>query len=112
VEAGEISPESRERGVTKVRVMEVYTYICGYIPLLNMSRRTQVTLTDRQHSFLLTESFRTGLSVAELVRRAIDGTYRPQLRPKVRGFELSAGFWKHPDAAIVGRRPGRRLFEH
>jgi hypothetical protein len=77
-----------------------------------MSRKTQITLTDRQHAFLVTESFRTGLPMAELVRRAIDGTYRAGLYPRsVRGFEVTAGLWKRPDAAAVGRQPGRRLSE-
>jgi hypothetical protein len=79
--------------------MEVYTYI--------MSRRTQVTLTDRQHAFLVSEAVRTGLSLAELVRRAVDGTYRPHLRPKVAGLELSLALWRRPDAAVAGRRPAR-----
>ena len=65
-------------------------------------------LTDRQHAFLCDESLRTGLSMGELVRRAIDATYRPEQRPRVRGFELSVGVWHEPDAAIVGRRPPRR----
>ncbi|HWL34179.1 MAG TPA: hypothetical protein VNP89_11305 [Gaiellaceae bacterium] len=69
-----------------------------------MSRRTQITLTDRQHDFLLDESIRTSLSLAELVRRAVDRTYRPESRPTVRGIELSVGLWRKPDAAIVGRR--------
>ena len=76
-----------------------------------MSRRTQIHLTDRQHAFLVGESERTGLPMAELVRRAIDRVYRPEARPRVRGYEISAGWWSRPDAAIVGRRPGRRLFE-
>jgi len=76
-----------------------------------MSRKTQLTLTDRQHAFLIGESVRTGLSMAELVRRAIDRVYRPALRPKVPGYELSLGLWKRPDAAIVGRRTERRLTE-
>ena len=74
-----------------------------------MSRKTQLTLTDGQHAYLVGESARTGLSMAELVRRAIDRVYRPEQRPKVPGYELSVGLWKRPDAAIVGRRPGRRL---
>jgi hypothetical protein len=74
-----------------------------------MSRRTQITLSDRQHAYLLGESVRTGLSLAELVRRAIDGTYRPHSRPRVSGLELSLGVWTRPDAAIVGRRRARRL---
>jgi hypothetical protein len=74
-----------------------------------MSRRTQIVLTDRQHAFLCSESARTGLPLAELVRRAIDGTYRPHERETVRGYELSLGLWKRPDAAVVGRRPPGRL---
>jgi hypothetical protein len=84
-----------------------YTYINGYIPR-HMSRRTQVTFTDRQHAFLLNESARSGLSMAELVRRAVDLTFRPQVRPRIRGVEVSLGVWPRPDAALVGRRPPRR----
>ena len=73
-----------------------------------MSRKTQLTLTDGQHEFLMTESYRTGLSMAELVRRAIDATYRPHARPKLRGFELAAAIYRRPDAAVVARRPRRR----
>ena len=68
-----------------------------------------MTLTDRQHAFLLDESGRTGLSLAELVRRAIDGTYRPHDRRRLQGVELSVGLWRRPDAAVVGRRPPGRL---
>jgi hypothetical protein len=85
----------------------VYTYIYVYIHLHHVSRRTQITLSDRQHAFLLDESGRTGLPLAELVRRAIDSTYRPEARSRVRGFEVSLGLWERPDAAIVGRRPRR-----
>jgi hypothetical protein len=73
-----------------------------------MSRRTQITLTDRQHAFLRDEARRTGLSLAELVRRAVDHSYRPFERPIVRGYELSIGAWRRPDAAVVGRRGGPR----
>jgi hypothetical protein len=69
-----------------------------------MSRRTQITLSDRQHALLVDESKRTGLSLAELVRRSVDRVYRPHARPRVRGFELSVGLWREPDAAVVGRR--------
>ncbi|HET7571287.1 MAG TPA: hypothetical protein VFJ77_01315 [Gaiellaceae bacterium] len=70
-----------------------------------MSRRTQITLSDRQHAFLMNEAERTGLSLAELVRRALDTVYRPHRRERVRGFEFSLGIWERPDAAVVGRRP-------
>jgi hypothetical protein len=66
-------------------------------------------LSDRQHAFLHEESQRTGLSVAELVRRAVDAAYRPHVRPRLRGLELSFGVWRRPDATVSGRRPIRRL---
>jgi len=69
-----------------------------------MGRRTHVMLTDRQYAFLVDEAGRTGLSMAELVRRALDQTYRPHARPRLRGFELSLGIWDRPPAAIAGRR--------
>ena len=76
-----------------------------------MSRSVHVTLTDRQHALLTEESVRTGLSMAELVRRALDATYRPALRPIVGGFYASLGLTRGPDAAVVGRlaRPPRRV---
>ena len=69
-----------------------------------MGKRTQVTLTDWQHAFLLDEASRSGLSMAELVRRAIEQTYRPNVRRVVRGYEVNVNVWKNPDAAAVGRR--------
>jgi hypothetical protein len=76
-----------------------------------MSHRVHIAITDRQYGFLLGESARTGLSMAELVRRAIDRVYRPAQRPKVPGYELSVGLWRRPDAAVVGRRPQRRVLD-
>jgi hypothetical protein len=76
----------------------VYTFV------FTMSRRTQITLTDRQHAFLRDESWRTGLPLAELVRRAVDKMYRPHSRPTGRGLEISLALWRRPDAAVVGRR--------
>jgi hypothetical protein len=87
----------------------VYTSIDVCVHLHHpMSRRTQITLTDRQHAFLRDEAHRTGLSLAELVRRAVDTAYRPYSRPRVPGFEVSVGVWRQPDAAVAGRRPSRR----
>lgn len=40
-----------------------------------MSHRTQITLTDEQYHRLLGESGRTGLPLAELVRRAVNRAY-------------------------------------
>jgi hypothetical protein len=73
-----------------------------------MGRRTQFTLADRQYALLRAESFRSGLSMAELVRRAIDSAYRPEKRPSLHGFELSVGLWRRPDAAVAGRLEARR----
>ncbi len=83
----------------------MYTYI--------ISRRTQITLTDRQHALLVHESSRSGLPMAELVRRAVDRTFRPLSRPTVRGFELNLGLWRELDAAVVARRvrPRRRRLD-
>jgi len=69
-----------------------------------MSQRFHILLTTRQHSLLRDEAARTGLPIAELVRRSIDRVYRPQTRPTVRGVELSLGLWRRPDAAVAGRR--------
>jgi hypothetical protein len=68
-----------------------------------MSRRTQITLTDRQHRLLFEESIRSSVSMAELVRRAIDTVYRPKLRPLVRGYHVNVGAFRVADAAIIGR---------
>jgi hypothetical protein len=72
-----------------------------------MRIRTQVLLTPEQYAFLLAESARTGLSRAELVRRALEDVYRPDERPGLGGWEVSLGFWPRPDAALVGRRKRR-----
>lgn len=70
-----------------------------------MSRRTQVTFTDRQHAMLIDESNRTGLPMAELVRRSVDRAFRPfARRPLARGFEVSLGLWNGLDAAFAARR--------
>jgi hypothetical protein len=75
--------------------MAVYTDI--------VSRKTQITLTDRQHRLLVEESLRSSISMAELIRRAIDTVYRPNLRPVVRGYQLNVGAFRTADAAIIGR---------
>jgi hypothetical protein len=73
------------------------------------SVRLHVLVSQRQRLVLDAEADRTGLSVAELVRRAIDRTYRPDARPRADGIEVSVGLWRRPDAAVAGRRPGIRL---
>ena len=69
-----------------------------------MSRQFHFLLTDRQHALLQDEAVRTGLPMGELLRRAFDHTYREHARPTVRGYELSFGVWRRPDAAVAGRR--------
>ena len=69
-----------------------------------VSQRTQIILTNRQHAHLRDEAMRTGLPMAELIRRAVDRTYRPHARPTIRGVEISLGLWRRPDAAVAGRR--------
>jgi hypothetical protein len=73
-----------------------------------MSQKLQITLSDRQYDFLVDESERTGLSMAELLRRAMDLVYRPHNRPRVRGVEVSVSVVRRPDAAMIGRRSHRR----
>jgi hypothetical protein len=68
-----------------------------------VSRRTQITLTDQQHQLLVEESIRSSVSMAELVRRAIDATYRPLTRPIVRGYHLNVGMQRAIDPATIGR---------
>jgi hypothetical protein len=40
-------------------------------------RRTQITLTDAQYARLRDESARTGMSLAGLIRQALDERYQP-----------------------------------
>lgn len=63
-----------------------------------MSRRFQVVLTEQQYAFLDREADRSSVSVAELIRRAIDTTYGivDSRRVQVITHEL-------------GRRSGRRF---
>jgi hypothetical protein len=57
-----------------------------------------------QYRALLEESARSGLPMAELVRRAVDSVYRPDRRPTARGVEISFGVWRRLDAGVTGRR--------
>ena len=57
-----------------------------------------------QYRALLEESARSGLPMAELVRRALDAVYQPDRRPAARGLELSFGVWRRLDAGVTGRR--------
>jgi len=61
-------------------------------------------LEARQYALLKHEAARSSLSVGELVRRAVDKTYRPFARPTLLGFELNLGVWRRIDAAVIARR--------
>lgn len=80
-----------------------------------MARRTQITLTDAQYESLRRESARTGLSLAELVRRALSASYRVPGSDTARALDASFGCWRDrgwDGAEYVERlRPGlgRRL---
>jgi hypothetical protein len=59
-----------------------------------MSHRTQITLEDEQYARLLAESGRTGLGLAELVRRALDSTYgSDSVEARRSALEVSFGAW-------------------
>lgn len=59
-----------------------------------MSHRTQITLTDEQYERLRDEARRSGVGLAELVRRAVDRSYggaHPDARLKA--LDASFGSW-------------------
>lgn len=70
----------------------------------HMAMAIHVHVRDEQRAFLLNESARSGLSMAELVRRALDATYPLTQRQHVGGFEVNVGLWRRLDAAVSGRR--------
>jgi hypothetical protein len=74
-----------------------------------MSRRFNLTLEDRQYVALTAESERQSVSVAELIRRSIDTTFRLDAERRAPGVELSVSLWRRPDGAVAGRRAGVRL---
>jgi hypothetical protein len=60
-----------------------------------MSHRTQITLEDGQYERLIAESRRTGLGLAELVRRAVDARYgTASVGERRRALDLSFGGWQ------------------
>ena len=52
----------------------------GALHGMDTTPRTQIVLSDAQYARLLTESERTGLTLTELVRRAIDARYAVDAR--------------------------------
>jgi hypothetical protein len=58
--------------------------------------RTQITLTDSQYARLRDESARSGNSLAELVRRALDERYEEVSRAeRLRLLDGAFGGWAH-----------------
>ena len=56
--------------------------------------RTQITLTDAQYQLLRDESATTGLSLAELIRQAVDERYdRPTEAQKLALLDRAFGGW-------------------
>lgn len=57
-----------------------------------MAHRTQITLEDDQYQRLLAESAATGLSLAELIRRAVDKEFgRAPARQRQAALDISFG---------------------
>jgi hypothetical protein len=76
-----------------------------------MSHRTQITLTNEQYETVLAESKRSGLSIAELTRRALDRSYGTARQREVRQALLdSFGAWSDRDESgeeyVERLRPG------
>lgn len=69
--------------------------------------RTQITLTDGQYARLRDESERTGASLAELIRRAVDREYeQPPNEQQLRLLDTAFGAWgdrKETGAEFVER---------
>ncbi|WP_322769527.1 ribbon-helix-helix domain-containing protein [Frankia sp. Cr1] len=66
-----------------------------------MAHRTQITLADEQYERLRVESRRSGLALAELIRRAVDRMYgSTSPNETVHALEASFGSW--PDRTDDG----------
>jgi hypothetical protein len=80
-----------------------------------MGHRTQITLTDDQYERLREESARSGLGLAELVRRAVDRSYGTVSGPALLAvLDETFGRWTDGDDGAhyvdsLRRGMGRRL---
>jgi triacylglycerol esterase/lipase EstA (alpha/beta hydrolase family) len=63
-----------------------------------MGHRLQITVSSQQYAFLDEEANRSSVSMAELVRRALDTVFAPQGQQKILVISHS-----------VGRRSGRHI---
>jgi len=84
-----------------------------------MSHRTQITLTDSQYLRLKQESDRTGVGLAELIRRALTVAYGDPARSDTgHVLEVTFGAWRDREmdgeAYVERLRPGmaHRLVRH
>jgi hypothetical protein len=59
-----------------------------------MARRTQITLEEAQYARLQALSSASGLSMSELVRRALDRTYAAR---GVEALDATFGMWRDRD---------------
>ena len=75
-----------------------------------MSRRFHITLGESQYDYLSRASERTSISMAELIRRALDEKY-PVSRAISSDNEFTIAVWRRPRAAdgTSGRRSGMAL---
>jgi hypothetical protein len=75
-----------------------------------MTHRTQITLEDEQYIRLVAESEQSGLSLAELIRRAVDRVYGDRsTAERLRALDVSFHAWSAEidSAEYVDRmRPG------
>jgi Ribbon-helix-helix protein, copG family len=81
---------SRHEGRRDTRLTSNYLYL--------ISHRIQITLSDAQYAFLDHEADRTSVSIAELMRRAVETTYGIDIPRRVSVINHT-----------LGRRPGRRF---
>jgi predicted DNA-binding protein len=58
-----------------------------------MTRRTQITLTDDQYDRLKRESSRTGASLSELIRQAVDARYTGTIEDWDAALDAAFGLW-------------------
>lgn len=87
------SNELTKDDVTRDRLPITSTSTSNYLYL--MGHRIQITLTNEQYAFLDHEADRSSVSIAELMRRAVESTYGIASPHRVIAISHT-----------VGRRPG------
>jgi len=68
-----------------------------------MAKRVNLVLTERQHTWLTDESERTSVSASELVRRALEQSYKLDGGRRAIGLGLHISLWRRRS---FGRRAG------